>query len=106
MRTAVGKQATPRNVQTYTTSFNKIFDRFMEHIRTSRGENGGMIDDFAYPLKLLLTEGERIVTYACHMPITCHMPVTCMYLLCRMSCHMPVTCLSHVRTYCVMLFFH
>ena len=57
IRSAIGKQATPRNAQSYCSDFNKIFDRFMDYIRSTREEDG-MIADITYPLKLLLVESK------------------------------------------------
>ncbi len=57
LRSAVGKQTTPRNVQSYCGGFNTIFGHFMDHIGTARGEDG-LMGDIVIPLKLLFIESE------------------------------------------------
>ena len=59
VRSAVGKQATPRNVQSYCSGFNIILDRFMDYVRSARGADGA-IGDIAYPLRLLLVECKSV----------------------------------------------
>ena len=58
IRTAIGKQATPRNVQTYHTGFNATFERFMDSIRGSLRSKDGVVEDVTLPLNLLFMESE------------------------------------------------
>ena len=51
----MGKQAIPRNVQGYCSSFNVIIDRFVDHIAATRAKDG-TISDITMLLKLLLIE--------------------------------------------------
>lgn len=57
MRTAVGKQATPKCVHSYAGAFNVIYNNFMDYIRSSRGEDR-TVDDLIMPFKYLLVESE------------------------------------------------
>lgn len=54
LRRAAGKQATPRNVQTYSPAFNDIFQRFAKYIKSMQGEEFDMI----LAIKLLFVESK------------------------------------------------
>ncbi len=58
----MGKQATPRNVQRYTSGFNAVTDRFLEHIKSTRGDDG-TISDVTISMQRLLTEGMFIMMF-------------------------------------------
>jgi hypothetical protein len=54
MRTAVGKQTIPKNVQVFSSDFNVIYQRFTDYIRTAKGEELEML----LPIKLLFMESK------------------------------------------------
>ncbi len=51
----MGKQATPRDVQSYASDFNDIISRFVDYVQSTR-ECEGAMDDMCLPLKRLLME--------------------------------------------------
>lgn len=55
IKTAIGKQASPRNVQSYTSGFNGIINQFVKYIQSARDESG-TIADCSLPLRKLLME--------------------------------------------------
>ena len=55
VRSAVGKQIIPRNVQIYHHGLNDMIHQFIHFVRSSRNSDGFM-QDLADPIKRLLVE--------------------------------------------------
>ena len=55
VRSALGKQTIPRNVQTFHEGYNNIIHRFTKYIKSSRMEDGAM-NDISLPFRRLLVE--------------------------------------------------
>ena len=53
----MGKQATPRSVQAYSSGFTEIFQRFANYIESAKDEND-VISDITSPIKLLFVESK------------------------------------------------
>ena len=63
-RVAMGKQATPRSVQAYSSGFTDIFQRFADYIESAKDETG-VISDITLPIKLLFVESKLKQTLKC-----------------------------------------
>lgn len=55
LRSAIGKQATPRNVNAYAPAFNRIFQGFSDYIRKNRNADN-VLADISAPMKLLFVQ--------------------------------------------------
>ena len=53
----MGKQATPRSAQAYSSAFTEIYQRFTNYIESAKDENE-VISDITLPIKLLFVESK------------------------------------------------
>ena len=55
LRSDVGKQIMPRNVQMWSDVYNNIINQFTHYTRSSK-DTDGTIEDISYPLQRLVIE--------------------------------------------------